>query len=348
MNTRDELVELVRVGLDNPSAVVQMLGLDVSQANRSYVLVRCPMHEERTASCSVHARDRGIAVKCHGCKWTGDVFTLIAAVEGLSLRSDFVRVLARGAELAGYHDESRALLDGRPLGALPAPKPAPQRRRAEYPDPKQVWDLWEIAQPVTDDARATAYLAGRGINPMLATSLGLCRVLVPETHDTHLPGWARYRGSHAVSRAWTRTGHRLLVPAYDRHGEMRSLRAWQVDGQSDVPKRVPPAGQRADQLILANVAGVSLLQGQPRRSSVTIVEGEPDLLARSIASPGEAVLGLLSGSWHKGFAERIRYGMRVIIRTHLDDAGELYAKAVIESLNGRAEILRLQLNEEAA
>src|SRR5262249_41583970 len=65
------------------------------------LFVLCPNHSERTASCSVsRGPDGTIRVRCFGCDLSGDVFTLIAAVEQLDPRRDFAEVLRRAAELA--------------------------------------------------------------------------------------------------------------------------------------------------------------------------------------------------------------------------------------------------------
>lgn len=83
--------------------------------------VRCPWHDERHASCSVHVgRDHTIAARCFGCGASGDVLGLIAQVYGLDGRRDFVEVVTIGAELAGRWDlvdELRGNAERRPSPA---------------------------------------------------------------------------------------------------------------------------------------------------------------------------------------------------------------------------------------
>lgn len=66
-------------------------------------MVRCPVHGERTdPSLSLRTgRDGTLGAVCHGCGWTGDALSLIAALDGLDVRRDFRRVLERAADLAG-------------------------------------------------------------------------------------------------------------------------------------------------------------------------------------------------------------------------------------------------------
>lgn len=280
-------------------------------------------------------------MKCHGCDFTGDVFTLIAAVHGLDVRSAFKEVLAVGAELAGYREQAEELRQGRapstPKERAPAPTPQPER---DYPPQGEVEELWGTAQPVESDREACTMLVARRIDPALVTSVDLARVIHPQTHHSRLPEWARYKGKQAVSQSWTKTGHRMIVPVFDCQGQMRSVRAWRVTDDASLPKRVPPAGHKASELVLANKLAIGWLRGERRPGSLVVTEGEPDTLARSIASPGEFVVGVMSGSWHDGFAKRVPYGCEVIIRTHLDNAGERYADAVAKSVEARAIVRR--------
>jgi hypothetical protein len=78
-----------------------------------------------------------------------------------------------------------------------------------------------------------------------------------------------------------------------------------------------------------------------------VCEGEPDAVARSIATPRLAAIGILSGSWGPDFAARVPYGSLVILRSHLDKAGERYAEAICQSIGGRAVVKRWTEGEAA-
>ncbi len=70
----------LRSRLNNPRLLVAVLGLeDGSKSQAGGVIIRCPFHDERNASCSVTVGPDGtIRFRCHSCDATGDAFHLIA------------------------------------------------------------------------------------------------------------------------------------------------------------------------------------------------------------------------------------------------------------------------------
>jgi hypothetical protein len=133
----------------------------------------------------------------------------------------------------------------------------------------------------------------------------------------------------------------MILLVYDFAGTRSSVRAYRVArGPEDAPKRLPPAGHKAVGLVLANGPAVGMLSGESRPPRVVVVEGEPDYLVHCTRAPDLAVLGLFSGSWHAGFAERIPYGSLVIIRTHHDAPGEKYSDQVASTVRSRAVVRR--------
>lgn len=99
---RDEVRELRR-RLSDPARIVHALGLGKgARVQPRGIMVRCPVHDDSTASCSVRvAKDGTIQARCHGCQWSGDVLGLIAVVRGLDPGRDFRRVIEEAARLAG-------------------------------------------------------------------------------------------------------------------------------------------------------------------------------------------------------------------------------------------------------
>lgn len=94
------------------------LGLDVaprSTPERARVL--CPVHDERTPSCDLTIRGGRIVWVCRSCQASGDTLTLVAVTQGLSLRSDFGRVVEAACELLGVTRERRGRATAPP--ALP-------------------------------------------------------------------------------------------------------------------------------------------------------------------------------------------------------------------------------------
>src|SRR5690606_13913176 len=221
---------------------------------------------------------------------------LVAAARGLSTKGNgFVETLRDEASLAGLRHVLDALdeqerakgrtVTPRPVRvAAPSPPVAIPPRSPiptpSYPDRAEVAALWGACVPVLDDAEAADVLRSRGLSPEAVELHDLARAL---PHGCPLPRWARSREG-----SWLESGHRLVLPVFDEHGELRSLRAWRVP-EGAPPKRLPPAGHKAGGLVLANALGRMMLETGARPSwwpdghpfDVVITEGEPDLIARA-------------------------------------------------------------------
>jgi hypothetical protein len=295
------------------------------------------VHGDRTPSCSVTVGPDGtLRVRCFACDYSADALGLIATVRGKSLRDpgEFRECLAEGASIAGHLSLEAEILDGkprpdRPRIAPPTPKPA-----APYPELDEVADLWRRGTMPADDPEASRYLVGRKLDPVVIGEFGLARVM-----QAPVPVWAQYG-----QRSWLDTGHRLFVRAFDANGNARGVRAIQVR-TSDPPKRLPPKGRKAAGLVLANKAAHAMLRGEsPGR--VVVVEGEPDFLQWATITQ-DPVVGLVSGSWTDAFGATIPRGCRVIIRTHEDEAGDRYARQVVDSLVGKECVVRRSAVEAA-
>lgn len=322
----------VRAALTDAHALCSALGLLAGHRRApGGVVIKCPdpRHSDRTPSCSVRRGPDGtLAARCFSCGWSGDALTLVAVARGLDLRADFSAVVELAADLAGGVFVAGETLAG-PLVVAPP----------SYPPAHEVERLWDTAELVAHDERARGYLAGRAIEPGFVDLYDLARVL-PD--DARCPGWACIRG-----RSWVQAGYRLVVPMVDYLGVVRSLRAWRLPDEGldvgDVdalPKRLAPAKHSTVGLVMAcPVARHMLATGAtgPMRD-VIIAEGEPDFMtwATSVNDASEAppaVLGVVSAAWSDAIATRIPEGSRVLIRTHRDDAGDRYSRAIRESFN---------------
>lgn len=346
MTDHRAIVRLVRERLAKPRDVAKALGLKLEQDGGSYVLVRCPVHQEKTGSLSLHVRSGTLGAKCWGCQWTGDVLTLVAVTYGLEGR--FRETLAAACEIAGLTAEADAMRGGAPApkrAPIAQPEPEPER---DYPPAPEVALLWSACVPVTEDAEISELLEARGIDPTSVARMGIGAALHQLTHRSSVPAWARFKGRMATASSWTSTGHRLILPVFDHAGAMRSVRAWRVGGDSTLPKRVPPRGHRASGLVLANDRARRWLTGASSPSRIVVVEGEPDHLARSVRFPLETIVGIGSGSWTEDFSARVPYGCEVVLMTHLDPAGDRYAEQITESVRERAQVTRWKLDEETA
>ena len=337
--TRPNHAREIRYALVDAFAVCERLELLTGRGSFTRqaggVIVRCPVHEDRTPSCSVRRGPDGtIAWRCHACGASGDVLTLIAAVRGLSLRQDFREVLRCGAEIAGMWSVVSELSTGVVHEDRPAPPPPPPpEEERTYPPHAEVSAVWAAAVPVTDDAEAALWLAGRGLDPELVAIDELARVIPV---GTGLPRWASYQ-----RRPWTETGHRLIVPMRGVDGSIVSVRACRiVDDES--PKRLPPGGHKATGLVMACPIGIAMLAGTAAPRELTIVEGEPDYFVwatRKKRTP-TATLGIVSGSWSFGMASRVPPGAVVWIRTDHDEAGNRYADELARTLRWRGCFVR--------
>jgi hypothetical protein len=151
----------IRVALSDPRRLCELLGLtEGMQRQASGLIVRCPAHAEKRASCSVQERDGVVLANCHACGFGGDVFDLVAAVHRLDAKRDFPRVLELAADLAGV-SLGRSSLPPRPvLRPVPAPEPSPEDRTA----------AWDALADIDEDC--WEYLRSRG----LADASDICRL----------------------------------------------------------------------------------------------------------------------------------------------------------------------------
>lgn len=129
----------IKGALSDVKGLCAALGLEKgSKPNQGGRMIRCPVHQERDASCGVTVgQDRCIRVHCFSCAFTGDVFSLIAAVYQLKTREDFPEILAIAADLAGVELPPRPGGDGAGEGGggAPARRPLPPLPPSNEPPP---------------------------------------------------------------------------------------------------------------------------------------------------------------------------------------------------------------------
>jgi hypothetical protein len=310
-----EEATLERLRCTAPRALCAALGLEKGARRQARGwLVRCPAHEDRSPSCSVICSDKGrTRVHCFGCGLSGDCFVLAAPVLGRDLRREFPELVRELGERLGETSDLPAL----------------RRHSASTPARAGVWDA---TCPVTSDVEASGLLTRRGIDPSRVAKHDLARVVAT---TAPLPSWAQYG-----NRSWTQAGYRLVLQVFDFRGACRSLRAWHLGDGADAPKRIPPRGCRASSLVLANSLAIEMLLGTTSPKRLLVVEGEPDFLTAATTYDLPA-LGVLSGSWHGGFANAIPSATQVLVATHTDAAGDRYARTIHESLGERVELWRL-------
>lgn len=224
------------------------------------------------------------------------------------------------------------------------PRPRPPELHA-VPEPirppeREVRSLWESCISVTRDTDVAGWLVGRGLEPEACAAQDVVRALPSRIEP---PDWAVF------GRPWNQSGHRVIVPMFGPQGTLetlhaRSLRPRDPKGRD---KAASPKGAQVAGTIMANEKGLDLLR-QPEgrgghgtdmfKATVLIAEGVPDFLTWATHTEVYAVFGVIAGSWTSAFAERIPRDVRVLIRTHDDDAGHKYAQQVGETLRDRCNV----------
>ena len=333
---------VLRAALADPLDVCRQLGIDVrAKRQGGGLLIACPApgHDDRGPSCSVtRGPDRTLRVRCFGCELAGDVFTLIAAVRGLDVRTDFAEVARIAGELAGIDVERTAI-----ESALRAPPPLATPPKPPPPE-EEVLAFWQRCAPCSADAGVAGWLRSRGLEPAAVAQLDLARALPA---GAACPRWAAYRGDADAARPWSELGYRAIVPMFDAAGDLRSVRARYIGDGSPDAKALPPSGWGTRGLVMAcPVASLVLaVSGWPwwAERRIVIAEGEPDFLTWATRPPLPRTFGVLglggAGQWTDEIAARIPDGAEVILRTDADDAGDAYASEIALSLRGRCSVL---------
>lgn len=341
-------VARVRDALDGlgPLEFLTRLPVNLAHARRegSGLRLPCPIHLGTDQNFSITVWNGRLYWRCWSvCHRDGDALALVAELLGLTARCEFGELLVEAARIAGVDGDT---VEPTRVPAPPLPGAARGTPRP-YPPRGEVRALWAAAVPVTKDKLVSAYITSRlGADaPDLVADRDLARVLLP---DIPLPPWARFRGGGPAPRTWWDTGHRIIVPAYDTHGVMRSVRAWRFVKDTTTPKRLPPAGYRASGLVLAEGLARQILRTGAAPpwwppdvpAEFIVMEGEPDFLAIATrASDADAVapavLGVVSGSITPELLARLPERTRVTVATHHDPAGDHYAQLIKRCAAGR-------------
>jgi hypothetical protein len=329
---RPDYAREIRSAFRSPRRLCERLGIDLRGAKHQAgegVIIRCPVHEERTPSCSVtNGPDHTVRFRCFGCDATGDALDLIGIVTATP-RTAFRELLVVAAELAGLGAIADEIRGGRPDPQRPPMQPLPPPAPAKpYLDEAVVRETWARSSLVSVDRDVSRYLVARRLDPELVAARGLAKVL-----DAPAPEWATYG-----RQSWLQTGHRMIFRVFDAWGVARGVRACRVvDGES--PKRLPATGYRAGELVLANRAAWAMLRGDAP-PEILIAEGETDWLTLATVKPDLPVLGIGSGAWTKDFADAIPADSDVYVYTDPDDAGERYAAKIFETLGEKCRTWR--------
>lgn len=280
--------DYLRSALTDPAAVAAALRLRCSHDGA--VMVCCPVHPDRSPSCSISVGERGtIRAYCFGCGFAGDVFALIAAVHGLDCRTDFAAVLDHAEEIAEHADCS----------APPVPT-----RRTEPVDPDDAARYHGAATALLLqlrlDGAGAEYLAGRGL-------------LAEAEHD----GWRFRPRSFAVNANTYHPGAEIVIPWRDPDGSISVLQGRRLDGAEPkylFPRRRKPAWPHGSE------------RWSDDDRAVVLCEGAADVLARRVLDRQKGldriVLGLPGvASWSESWG-RLIGNRSVVVAFDADDPGD--------------------------
>jgi len=195
-----------------------------------------------------------------------------------------------------------------------------------------------------EDRAAAAYIASRRINlgDLELYEPKLCRIL-PRAEAYAFPRW--WPSSWASMYRWA-------VLAYEPNGEVGSIHARAVKDAGDGPKTRWPKDAAARGLLFANHRALAVLRGQATDAeAVLVTEGLSDTVIAATFYASErrrfAILGVTSGAAEAFAAVKWPKGLRCIVATDSDNAGEKYANEIRHALPGsvKVERMRWRVNE---
>jgi DNA primase len=338
-----EVAELRRQ-LDNPLTVCAALGLAKGAKRQPRGLtVLCPVHKEKSPSCSVTVRDDGtISFHCFACGAGGDVLALIAAVRGLDAKTQFPQLLGEAAALAGLEFQDDPSIRNAGSGVV-SRDATPERI-----DPQSYNAIAQVlldACAFVDEPDVLKYCDERililegaraqlaALPPPPAQSVLIAKLLDTFSADSlELAGllW-RDEGTGEIRRDRFAFPHnRLVIPWRNVDGSVAVLQRRRLDDQK-AQKYVFPTGIKP---LLP--FGAEALRASDADRVIVLVEGGLDVLALRLLDRrdrlGVLPLGLpgLAG-WRPDWA-RFAKGRTVRIGFDADAAAEKSIQAVAEDL----------------
>ncbi len=224
---------------------------------------------------------------------------------------------------AFFRGDSVAFVQAPPFRTPPPSKPRPRLDRMAL-----ARDFFDFRR-ADEDAEVAGWLASRTLDATAIADQGLAFALPPGFRAE----WARYRRED-----WDRTGHRLLLPAYepdpDVAGQFRlaGLHARCVRPCEPGDKAAWPSGTGASGLVMLTDVVRPWDDGAGERL-VTVCEGATDFLALALEAPAHrgAVIGSWSGSARELIAGLIPEGWTVVLALHGDDGGANQERAWVRA-----------------
>ena len=331
MNFRIDKAQLVKhINSHGPVGLLRHLGVrHISSGQEAKAW--CIWHDEKTPSLSVRRGNSGDVVAwCFGCQHSADSIDLVSKAIGVE-DLGFGERLEAVAKAVGFSSDTP--WDGRVV------KPEIPEEVLNYPPRSQIEMMWAAADGPDD----------------------LCGEVMPACHDMHrVKDMARIiLNSDEESLGfdfWPGRGGHLIVKGYDAAGEWRSIHGRALDPRQGT-KTLWPKGYHSKGLFFADKAGLEILQGKTGRGDnrrvIILTEGLTDSvnlacwyarrqeegrpIIKTLPGAKIAVIGIHNGSSRHFGAVRWPKRAKYIIATDQDDAGDRYAKDIIEALPRSAQ-----------
>ncbi|HYQ02751.1 MAG TPA: toprim domain-containing protein [Polyangiaceae bacterium] len=292
------------------------------------LLVLCPWHAEKHASCSVTLGPDGtVRTHCFTCQVSGDALALIARVRELDVKTQFRQVLAEAARIAGSEpvrryepapNPERSTLDAASYSAVAARllelcSLEKERDVLEYLERRKLvvaaWQARVSALPAPGKQDALVQALLRDFEPATLELAGLVR-----------------KGQGLIFPF-----HRLIIPWRGLDASIDVLQRRRVDDDEPKKKYVLPPRRRPFYPF-----GAEQLGPDTAERDVTFVEGAIDVLALRVLARRDRILILPLGipgvgAWRKEWAVLAK-GRAVRIAFDADAAGERNVAAVARDL----------------
>jgi len=325
---RDDALRLRRALFD-PRKLCAALGLlSGAKPQARGLLVHCPWHAEKHASCSVTlGQDGTVRVHCFTCLESGDALTLIARVRELDGKTQFREVLAEAARIAGSEPAGH-------YEPVPAPR-SPTLDAASYS--AVAARLLEFCT-LEKERDALRYLERRKLHDV-SCQAGVSALPPPRNQDALIqallrdfePATLELAGLVRKGQRFVHPFHRLIIPWRGRDGSVDVLQRRRVDDAEPKKKYVLPPGRRPFLPF-----GAEQLRTYTAKSEIAFVEGALDVLALRVIAQRDGFsilpLGIPGvGNWRKEWAALAK-GRTVRIGFDADAAGERSVSTVARDL----------------
>lgn len=292
------------------------------------LLVLCPWHAEKHASCSVTlGQDGTVRVHCFTCLESGDALALIARVRDLNVKTQFRDVLAEAIRIAGSV----------PSGPY-EPMPDSERERLDAASYTAVAARLLELCPLEKERDVRKYLEGRKLC-VAAWQARVSALPAPGKQDALIqallrdfePATLELAGLVRKGQGFAYPLHRLIIPWRGLDASIDVLQRRRVDDAEPKKKYVLPPGRRPPWPF-----GAEQHRTHDAASVIAFVEGALDVLALRVLARRDGLsilpLGIPGvGNWRKEWAALAK-GRAVRIGFDADAAGERNVSTVARDL----------------